>query len=212
MKIGGMEMATTVLSAIAAYIATSIDYIVILIVLFSQFKKKKDGTRNIVLGQYMGFTLLIVISLLAAFGLAYVPQKWIGLLGLVLIFIGLKVLFEHEEEGDEDEDEEIIESTNRFSKLFLSIAFISIAAGGDNLGVYIPYFTTLSTLELVTTLTIFYVLSAVLLYFCSRLSAIKGVSETVEKYEKITVPIVFVALGIMIMVENETVNWLLGLF
>ncbi|QAV25369.1 cadmium resistance protein CadD [Neobacillus thermocopriae] len=205
-------MATTVLSAIAAYIATSIDYIVILIVLFSQFKKKKDGTRNIVLGQYMGFTLLIVISLLAAFGLAYVPQKWIGLLGLVPIFIGLKVLFEHEEEGDEDEDEEIIESTNRFSKLFLSVAFISIAAGGDNLGVYIPYFTTLSTLELVTTLTIFYVLSVVLLYFCSRLSAIKGVSETVEKYEKIIVPIVFVALGIMIMVENETVNWLLGLF
>ena len=79
------------------------------------------------------------------------------------------------------------------------------------MGVYIPYFTTLSTLELVITLVIFYVLAAILLYTCSRLSGIKGVSEIVEKYEKIIVPIVFVALGIMIMYENDTVRWLLSL-
>ncbi|MCM3670274.1 CadD family cadmium resistance transporter [Mesobacillus maritimus] len=206
-------MTPTILSAIGAYIATSIDYIVILVVLFSQFKKKKDGIRNIVVGQYLGFTILIAISLLTAFGLAYVPQNWIGLLGLIPIFIGLKVLFEREEdkEADEDEDEEIIEATNRFGRLFLSVAFISIAAGGDNLGVYIPYFTTINALELVVTLAIFYFLAAVLLYFCYRISAFKSVSETVEKYEKIIVPIVFIALGIMIMFENETVSWFLNL-
>lgn len=201
-----MEMATILISAVGAYIATSIDFIVILVVLFSQFKKKKGGIRSIVIGQYLGFTILIVVSLLAAFGLAYVPQKWIGLLGLVPILIGLKVLFEKEE--DEDEDDEIIESTNRFSKLFLSVAFISIAAGGDNLGVYIPYFTTLTTLELAITLAVFFVLAAALLYFCHRLSAFKSISETVEKYERIIVPIVFVALGIMILFENGTVSWI----
>lgn len=203
-------MTPTILSAIGAYIATSIDYIVILVVLFSQFKKEKDGIRNIVVGQYIGFTILIAISLLAAFGLAYVPQNWIGLLGLVPIFIGLKVLFEREEDKEEDEDEGIIEATNRFNKLFLSVAFISIAAGGDNLGVYIPYFTTINALGLVITLAIFYILAAVLLYLCYSLSALKSVSETVEKYEKIIVPIVFIALGIMIMFENETVSWVLN--
>lgn len=203
-------MTPTILSAIGAYIATSIDYIVILVVLFSQFIKKKDGIRNIVVGQYLGFTILIVISLLATFGLAYVPQNWIGLLGLIPIFIGLKVLFEREEDKEE-EDEEIIEATNRFGRQFLSVAFISIAAGGDNLGVYIPYFTTINALELVVTLAIFYFLAAVLLYFCYRISAFKSVSETVGKYEKIIVPIVFIALGIMIMFENETVSWFLNL-
>jgi cadmium resistance protein CadD (predicted permease) len=49
---------------------------------------------------------------------------------LVPIIIGLKVLFEKE-----DEDKEIIESTNRFRRLFLSVALLSIAAGGDNLGI-----------------------------------------------------------------------------
>lgn len=203
-------MLTTIVSAIVSYIATSIDYIVILVVLFTQMKKRKNGVRDIVLGQYLGFTILIVISLLAAFGLAFIPQQWIGLLGLIPIFIGLKVLFE-KDEGDE-EDEEILESTNRFSSFILSVTVIMLAAGGDNLGVYIPYFTVLNTIELIVTIVIYYIAAAVLLYLCQRVSAVKGISETVEKYEKIIVPIVFLVLGIMIMSENGTFSMILNWF
>lgn len=176
--------------------------------MFAQLKKKKGGIRDIVLGQYLGFTLLIVISLLAAFGLALIPQQWIGFLGLIPMFIGLKVLFEKEEE--EMEEEEILESTNRFSSMILSVAVIMLAAGGDNLGVYIPYFTTLNTLDLIVTIAIYYVAAALLIYLCQRLSTVKGISETVEKYEKIIVPIVFIGLGIMIMYENDTFNMILS--
>jgi len=108
-------MVTTVISAFVSYIATSIDYIVILVVLFAQNERKKSAVRDIVLGQYLGFTILIGISLLAAFGLAFIPQHWIGLLGLVPIFIGLKVLFEKEED-DEEQGEAI--DTNRFYQLY----------------------------------------------------------------------------------------------
>jgi cadmium resistance transport/sequestration family protein len=198
---------TTIVSAIVSYIATSIDYIVILVVLFAQMKSR---IKDIVLGQYIGFTVLIIISLLASFGLAFIPQQWIGLLGLIPIFIGLKVFFEKEDE--EDEEEEIVESTNRFSSLILSVAAIMLAAGGDNLGVYIPYFTVLNTIELIVTIVIYYVAAAVLLYLCQRVSAVKGISETVEKYEKIIVPIVFLALGIMIMFENGTFSMILNWF
>lgn len=203
-------MLTTIVSAIVSYIATSIDYIVILVVLFAQVKNRKGGVRDIVLGQYLGFTVLIIISLLASFGIAFIPQQWIGLLGLIPIFIGLKVFFEKEDE--EDEEEEIVESTNRFSSLILSVAAIMLAAGGDNLGVYIPYFTVLNTIELIVTIVIYYVAAAVLLYLCQRVSAVKGISETVEKYEKIIVPIVFLALGIMIMFENGTFSMILNWF
>jgi len=201
---------TTIVSAIVSYIATSIDYIVILVVLFAQVKNRKGGVRDIVLGQYLGFTVLIIISLLASFGIAFIPQQWIGLLGLIPIFIGLKVLFE-KDEGDE-EDEEILESTNRFSNFILSVTVIMLAAGGDNLGVYIPYFTVLNTIELIVTIVIYYIAAAVLLYLCQRVSAVKGISETVEKYEKIIVPIVFLALGIMIMSENGTFSMILNWF
>ncbi|MCF3944879.1 CadD family cadmium resistance transporter [Oceanobacillus alkalisoli] len=202
-------MVTTIISAIVSYIATSIDYIVILVVLFAQNKRRKRAVRDIALGQYVGFSILILISLLAAFGLALIPQQWIGLLGLVPIYIGLKILFEKEEDGESQE--ETID-TNRFSSFLLSVAVIMLAAGGDNLGVYIPYFTTLNTVELIVTITIYYVLATVLLYFCKRLAAVKGISETVEKFEKLIVPLVFVALGIMIMYENDTFSLILSWF
>ncbi|MCG3419710.1 MULTISPECIES: CadD family cadmium resistance transporter [Oceanobacillus] len=204
-------MATTLISAFAVFLSTSIDYIIILVVLFSKFKKQKNGVKNIGLGQYLGLTILIVISLLAASGLAFFSQKWIGLLGLLPIYIGLKELFKSEDEEDQDR-KEILESTSKFSKLFLSVTVISLAAGGDNLGVYIPYFTTLNIFGLSATIIIFYVLSAVLLYICYRLSTFKAVSETVEKYQRIIVPIVFVPLGIMIMYENGTFSMLVNLF
>lgn len=85
-----------------------------------------------------------------------------------------------------------------------------LAAGRDNLGVYIPYFTTLDTVKLAVTIAIYYVLAAVLLYLCRRVATVKGISETVERYERIIVPIVFVALGIMIMYENDTFNLILS--
>lgn len=203
-------MATTLISAFAVFLSTSIDYIIILVVLFSKFKKQKNGVKNIGLGQYLGLTILIVISLLAASGLAFFPQKWIGLLGLLPIYIGLKELFKSEDEEDQG-GKEILESTSKFSKLFLSVTVISLAAGGDNLGVYIPYFTTLNIFGLSATIIIFYVLSAVLLYICYRFSTFKAVSETVEKYQRIIVPIVFVTLGIMIMYENGSFSMLLNL-
>jgi cadmium resistance protein CadD (predicted permease) len=51
---------------------------------------------------------------------------------------------------------------------------------------------------------IYYLMAAVLLAFSRSLTAIRGVSETVEKYERFIVPVVFVALGFMILFENGT--------
>ncbi|KLE15727.1 cadmium resistance protein CadD [Clostridium sp. C8] len=194
-------MLVTIISSIIAYIATSIDNIFILLILFAEMKK--DSLKDIILGQYVGFTILIVISLLGAFGLTFIPQQWIGLLGLIPMYLGFKALFKDEED---DEGDEIVESAGKFSKLFFSVTFISLAASGDNLGVYIPYFTTLNISELVVTLITFYILVAVLCYISYKLASFKYISEAIEKFERIIVPIVFIALGIMIMYENGTFN------
>jgi len=196
-----MNLPVAIISSIIAYIATSIDYIFILLILFAEMKK--DSLKDIILGQYVGFTILIVISLLGAFGLTFIPQQWIGLLGLIPMYLGFKTLFKDKED---DKGDEIVESAGKFSKLFFSVTSISLAAGGDNLGVYIPYFTTLNISELVVTLIIFYILVAVSCYISYKLASFKYISEAIEKFERIIVPIVFIALGIMIMYENGTFN------
>ncbi|MFZ2373114.1 MAG: cadmium resistance transporter, partial [Trichococcus flocculiformis] len=51
----------------------------------------------------------------------------------------------------------------------------------------------------------------VLCYISYKLSKISLVAETIEKYKQPVVALVFIGLGIYIMVENGTIQTLLGL-
>ena len=84
-------MIQTIITAAILYIATAVDLLVILLIFFARAQTKKEY-RNIYIGQYVGSVTLIVVSLFFAFVLNYVPEKWIlGLLGLIPIYLGLKV-------------------------------------------------------------------------------------------------------------------------
>lgn len=193
-------MLQNILSALAVYISTSIDYLFILLIIFSQNHTKK-GLRQIFFGQYLGTGILVAISLFAAYVLNFIPQDWIiGLLGLIPIYLGIRVAFVGEEEEEEGEVVEKLGSrgTNR---LFWTVSLITIASGGDNLGIYIPFFTSLSFSEIVTSLIVFAISVAVLCYISYKFAKISFVSETLEKYERIIVPIVFIGLGIFIMYD-----------
>ena len=203
-------MLQIIFSAIAVYISTSIDYLFILLIIFSQAYTQK-GLRQIYFGQYLGTGILVAISLFAAYVLNFIPQDWIvGLLGLIPIYLGVRVAMGGEEEAEEEEVVEKLESRGS-NRLFWTVALITIASGGDNLGIYIPYFTSLSVSEIVIAIVVFALSIAVLCYISYRLAKISFVSETLEKYERIIVPIVFIGLGIFIMLENGTIQTLFGL-
>ncbi|MER2110688.1 MAG: CadD family cadmium resistance transporter [Desemzia incerta] len=204
-------MLQSIFTAIAVYISTSIDYLFILLIIFSQSYTKK-GVRQIYWGQYLGTGILVAVSLFAAYVLNFIPQDWvIGLLGLIPIYLGVRVALVGEEEEEEDEVVEKLE-TRDTSRLFWTVALITIASGGDNLGIYIPYFTSLSVIEIVTVLVVFAISIALLCYISYRLAKVSFVSETLEKYERIIVPVVFIGLGLYIMAENGTFQALLNLF
>ncbi|MFV0414712.1 MAG: cadmium resistance transporter [Oscillospiraceae bacterium] len=75
--------------SVIAFVSTNIDNIFVMMLLYSQvggnFKKS-----HLVAGQYLGLGLLVLVSLLGAVGLHFVPQQYIGLLGFVPIALGLK--------------------------------------------------------------------------------------------------------------------------
>jgi len=204
----------TILTAVAVFISTSIDYLLILTIVFAQAKNRK-GVQHVVEGQYLGTALLIIVSLLAAFVLNFIPEKWIiGLLGLVPIILGIRAAVSKEaDEDEESEEDEIVEKLeqHRSSFLFWTITLITIASGGDNLGIYIPYFAASNMGEILTALIVFIILTAVLCYVGYQLARIHFISKTLEKYERIIVPVVYIALGIYIMLESGTIQKLLQL-
>lgn len=84
-------MIQTVVTAAILYIATAFDLLVILLIFFARAKTKKEY-RDIYIGQYLGSIILILVSLFLAFVLNYVSEKCIlGLLGLIPIYLGIKV-------------------------------------------------------------------------------------------------------------------------
>ena len=88
-------LGTAFSTGITAFVATNIDDIIILLLFFAQVDAN-FRRRHIVIGQYLGFTLLILASLPGFFGGLIVPREWIGLLGLLPIAIGIKQLMSRE--------------------------------------------------------------------------------------------------------------------
>lgn len=199
-------MGQTIISAIGVYISTSIDYLIILIILFAQLSQNKQKW-HIYAGQYLGTGLLVGASLVAAYVVNFVPEEWmVGLLGLIPIYLGIR--FAIVGEDAEEEEEEIIErlEQSKANQLFWTVTLLTIASGGDNLGIYIPYFASLDWSQ---TLVALLVLVIGIIIFCeiSRvLSSIPLIFETIEKYERIIVPLVFILLGLYIMYENGTIE------
>ena len=202
-------MIQTIVTAAILYIATAVDLLVILLIFFAKAKTKKEY-RDIYIGQYVGSVTLIVVSLFFAFVLNYVPEKWIlGLLGLIPIYLGIKVAIYGDSDGEERAKKELNEKG--LSKLVGTIAIVTIAScGADNIGLFVPYFVTLSVTNLFITLFVFLILIFFLVFTAQKLANIPGVGEIVEKFSRWIMAVIYIALGLFIIIENDTIQTILG--
>lgn len=204
-------MGQTIISAIGVYISTSIDYLIVLIILFAQISQNKQKW-HIYAGQYLGTGLLVGVSLVAAYVVNFVPKAWmVGLLGLIPIYLGIRFVIVGEGE-EEEEEEEIIErlEQSKATQLFWTVTLLTIASGGDNLGIYIPYFASLDWAQTLVALLVFAIGVIIFCELSRVLSSIPLISETIEKYERIIVPLVFIPLGLYIMYESGTIETFLN--
>lgn len=197
----------TLISALLVFISTSIDYLVVLIILFAN--QGTRGIKSIYTGQYLGTGILVGVSLIAAYFLNYIPQDWmIGFLGLIPLGLGIRSIF-----VDEDVDEDSIgnQIKNNQSQIF-AITGLTLAMGGDNLGIYIPYFTGMNVGQIVIVLAVFIIGIFLLCQSAKRFATIPMIGGIIERYGRIIVPVIFIGLGIYILVENGTINYLISFY
>lgn len=197
-------MLQTVITALFTYIATSIDEIPVLFMLYT--KADNRGRGKAITGAYFAGTfLLILMGLLGAFGLGQIPAKWIiGFAGVVPLVLGIKILFFGEDE--EEEKEKATASAKRFQTIWIQVLAITLGLGADDLGVYIPLFTTLSGLEIILMLLVFASGTAVLCLISHQLTRIDVLTGLIEKYERLIIGLVFIAIGFFVMAECGTLQ------
>lgn len=199
-------MIQNIVTSIILYSGTAVDLLIILMLFFAKRKSRKD-IINIYLGQFLGSVSLIFLSLLFAFVLDYIPSKEIlGLLGLIPIFLGLKVLLLGDSDGEAIAKDGLRKDNKNLIFLVAMITFAS--CGADNIGVFVPYFTTLNLANMIVTLLTFLVMIYLLVFSAQKLAQVPSVGETLEKYSRWFIAVVYLGLGMYILIENNRFDML----
>ena len=199
-------MIQNIVTSIILYSGTAIDLLIILMLFFAKRKSRKD-IINIYLGQFLGSVSLIFLSLLFAFVLNYIPSKEIlGLLGLIPIFLGLKVLLLGDSDGEAIAKDGLRKDNKNLIFLVAMITFAS--CGADNIGVFVPYFTTLNLANLIVALLTFLVMIYLLVFSAQKLAQVPSVGETLENYSRWFIAVVYLGLGMYILIENNSFDML----
>ena len=199
-------MIQNIVTSIILYSGTAVDLLIILMLFFAKRKSRKD-IINIYLGQFLGSVSLILLSLLFAFVLNYIPSKEIlGLLGLIPIFLGLKVLLLGDSDGEAIAKDGLRKDNKNLIFLVAMITFAS--CGADNIGIFVPYFTTLNLTDLIVALLTFLVMIYLLVFSAQKLAQVPSVEETLEKYSRWFIAVVYLGLGIYILIENNSFDML----
>jgi cadmium resistance transport/sequestration family protein len=208
-------LGTAFSAGITAFVATNIDDIIILLLFFAQVDAN-FRRRHIVIGQYLGFTLLILASLPGFFGGLVVPSEWIGLLGLLPIAIGLKQLVNRQEDTaqvqtvtSDFEPSSARKPLVSFLSSVLSpqtykVAAVTVANGGDNISIYIPLFAGNNLVSLGVILGVFFLMVGVWCAIAYLLTRQPTIAQVLSRYGNAVVPFVLIGLGLFILYERGT--------
>ncbi|MEG4204535.1 cadmium resistance transporter [Microcoleus sp. Pol7_A1] len=206
-------IAAAIIAGITSFAATNIDDMVLSMLFFAQVNDT-FRPRHIFVGKYLGFAALIAASLPGFFGGLIVPTAWIGLLGLLPIAIGISHLVKRDNEENDVQavsgefnrksNSLVSKIANLFNPQTLNVAAVTIANGGDNIGIYLPLFASSDLPSLVVILAVFSVMVGVWSYAAYRLTRQRAIARILTRYSKVVVPFVLIGLGIFILIESGT--------
>jgi len=177
---------SALITGVVAFSATNIDDIVFLTIFFSQ----TPHPWHVVIGQYLGFTALVVVSLIGFFGGQVLSHEWLRLFGIAPIAIGIKKLFAHR--GDH---------IQRPITGPLDVATVTFVNGADNIGIYAPLFAISNAPRVMVLVAVLYVLLAAWCVAGYLIHRQRAVADTLQRSGHWIVPVVLIALGIYILLN-----------
>lgn len=191
-------MIASIIQAVALFAVTNIDDIIVLALFFARGAKHRGTTRTILLGQYLGFLGILIIAAVASYGaVTLLPAEAIPYFGLIPLALGIKAGWDSIRGNDDDETGEGKGVT------LLTVAAVTFANGGDNIGVYVPVFVS-NTLPVVAVYCVVFLILVTVLVLLARFIATRpGIGECLERSDRYVFPLVLIALGVVILVRGH---------
>jgi cadmium resistance protein CadD (predicted permease) len=184
--------------ALVLFASTNVDDVFVLVGFFS------DPTlhvRDIVIGQYAGIASLFGISLAVSMLSLVIPVDYIGLLGIAPIVIGGKKLLELYRGSNRTVESPEAHSDSRVNMRPATVAFVTIANGSDNIGVYTPSFAIRSGYEIAIIALVFAVMTALWCFIAHLIVNHPKLGAPIRRYGQRVAPIVLIGLGFLILVQ-----------
>lgn len=184
-------LATAIALGVTLFVATNLDDIFLLLAFFAD---PRFRSRHIVAGTYLGMGALVLVSAVAALIALVVPPFYVKLLGLIPIALGIKSLIQRDDANDEP-----VQAGTRNQALV--IAAVTIANGGDNIGVYTPVFAIQSGYEMAVVISVFTVMTAAWCALAHWLVNHPTVGAPIRRYGHRILPFVLIGVGTMVMLS-----------
>ena len=189
--------------AIGLFAVTNIDALVVLAMFFGR-ASGRAGLLRVVAGQYLGFAAILAVSVVCALAVDLLPQSAIAYFGFIPLTLGLRAAWrawterhEHAEGDDEDVPGEAA------GPGLLTVAGVTLANGGDNIGVYVPVFAAGGAATLATYTVVFLILVGVWCaagYWFARRQVI---ARALSRWGHIILPAVLVTIGLLILIQGD---------
>ncbi len=197
-----MELLTPILQAIGLFVATTIDDIIVLSLFYARGAGQRGTTRKILLGQYLGFGGILLAAVVISLGArSFLPEDALPYFGLIPLALGLYAAWRAwRNRGDDDDDDEAKVADKQVG--VLTVAAVTFANGGDNIGVYVPVFATASTTAIIAYCLVFLALVGLLVLAAKYVATRRPIAEILERWEHILFPLVLIGLGIVILLEG----------
>jgi cadmium resistance protein CadD (predicted permease) len=190
--------------AVVCFVSTNIDN---LLVTTAQLALTAEAKRRAVIaGQLAGFGIIVAASVLGAWLVADVPIRWIGLLGLAPITLGIRELVAHRRPEDA---EPALESALPKASGFVSSALITLGNGGDNLAVYIPVLRRSGAAEGALFVLCLLAFDVLLCGGALALGRHRRTRMAVQRLGSSVKPVVYIVIGVIIVVRSGTLSHLI---
>lgn len=191
--------------AVGVFAVTNIDDILILALFFGQLAGVRGRTARVALGQYLGFGAILAASLVGALGAGFMPTEWLPYLGLLPLLLGLRAawnLWRERREATDDDQGDANGEEAEAGPGALSIAAVTLANGGDNIGVYIPLFAVAGVGGQIVYVAVFLVLVAVWVAAGRFLATRPPIARALARWGHYLLPVVLIGIGLVILIEG----------
>ncbi|KAF8806012.1 putative cadmium resistance transporter [Phlegmacium glaucopus] len=192
--------------ACASFAITNIDDMFILITFFSESTTSKTLTPwRIVLGQYIGFTVIVTISLIG-FGVSFLfATEPIGFMGFLPLLLGVWKalnLIPAFKEAEEDDTSSIAGVRS-----VLKVAVITVVNGGDGIGIYVPLFSQTHKINIAIYVIVYYILLGFWCLIAFLFMKQKHILALAQKYIRVVIPLLYIGVGLYIVINSSCYPW-----